>query len=312
MVVGCGAADETASLRLFESKNLADWSPAGTFAAMPRQLTVEGDSGAMWECPQVATLAGRDVLIVSPWAPGLELMQVLTLSGFDSADGSPPVVGRLDHGTNFYAASVLRDSPLGTVVWGWATEGRSDEWCVEADWAGMLTLPRAISMRSDGTVASSPLPALASLRDRQVSLVHDAAGGLVAERLPAQAELSLDLQADAARSPLRVTLRFGPAEHLDVAVDWQSGTVSVDRSNASADPRAHRGAMSFVEPQSQSGARLTISAYVDGSIIELFTSSGRCATVRMYPTTPPPWRLEIQGASIDDHLVCWSLTPGTA
>jgi beta-fructofuranosidase len=307
MVVGAGDSDETASVRLFESQNLTDWTPVGVMAAMLRQSTDAGDSGAMWECPQVATLDRQDVLIVSPWAPGCELMQVLTLSGLDGQGGTPPIVGRLDHGANFYAASVLRSSPSGPIVWGWATEGRSDDWCVEADWSGMLTLPRSISMRQDGTVASYPLPALVTLRKDHVEIVREASGDLLAPELSAQAEFQLDLGADPERPPLRARIRFGSDEHLDITVDWLTGTVTIDRSCASLDPRAHRGAVSFPEPLCGAGGRLTISAYIDGSIIELFTNSGRCATVRMYPTAPPPWRLEVLGSNVDDHINCWSL-----
>ncbi|HEY3925345.1 MAG TPA: glycoside hydrolase family 32 protein [Acidothermaceae bacterium] len=309
MVVGAGAADETAAVRLFESPDLADWTPAGVLAAMPRQLTAAGDTGAMWECPQLATLDEQDVLIVSPWAPGCELMQVLTLSGLDGAVGTPPVVGRLDYGANFYAASVLRSSPYGPVVWGWATEGRSNDWCVEADWAGMLTLPRSVSLRPDGTVASDPLPAMVTLRNDHVELVRDASGELGTPGLSAQAELRLDLAVAAERPPVRVRMRFGPDEHLDITVDWFSRTISADRSCASVDPRAHRGVVSFVEPHCAEGAGLSITVYVDGSIIELFTSSGRCATVRMYPIAPPPWGLEILGSGLDDEINCWSLRP---
>ncbi len=288
MVVGAGTTTDTASARIFESADLAEWVPAGVMAAMPRQVTDAGDTGAMWECPQVATFGEQDVLIVSPWAAGCELMQVLTLS--ELGKPTPPVVGRLDHGENFYAASVLRSSPFGVVVWGWATEARSAEWCVEADWAGMLTLPRSISMRSDGTVASHPLPALAALRQHHVELLRDVSGDLVASDLTAQSEVRLDLASGPERSAVRARMRFGSDEHLDVTIDWRSGTVTVDRAHSSVDPRAHRGSVSFAEPLCATSASLTITAYFDGSIVELFTNSGRCATVRMYPTTPPPWQ----------------------
>lgn len=308
MVVGAGTADGTACARSFDSTDLAEWVPTGVMAAMSRQATDAGDTGAMWECPQVATFGDEDVLIVSPWAPGCELMQVLTLSGL--GDATPPIVGRLDCGANFYAASVLRSSPFGVVVWGWATEARSAEWCVEADWAGMLTLPRSITMRSDGTVASQPLPALVALRRDRVQLVRDASGDLLAPDLTAQTELRLVLAGGPERSPVRARMRFGSDEHLDVTIDWRSGIATIDRSCASLDPRAHRGSVSFAEPLCATGASLTITAYFDGSIVELFTNSGRCATVRMYPTSPPPWGLELLGTTADDRIECWSL--GTA
>ena len=47
--------------------------------------------------------------------------------------------------------------------------------------------------------------------------------------------------------------------------------------------------------------------YVDGSILEPFTGSGLCATVRMNPAAPPPWTLDIEGDLIGANLRCWSI-----
>jgi beta-fructofuranosidase len=217
-------------------------------------------------------------------------------------------VGRLDHGTNFYAASVLRDSPFGTVIWGWATEARSLEWSVSVDWAGMLTLPRALSMRTDGTVASFPLPTMEKLRTSQAEVVRHGSGVVRASGLPAQSEIRLDLDNGPSRPTVLARIRFGPSEHLDIGIDWSSGVVSIDRSHASADPRATGDTASFTEPGCFASASLQLTAYLDGSILELFTNSGRCATVRMYPTSPPPWSLEVQGINQGDNVDCWLLS----
>ena len=36
----------------------------------------------------------------------------------------------------------------------------------------------------------------------------------------------------------------------------------------------------------------TARIFLDGSVLEVFTSSGRVLSTRVYPTTPPPWRVE--------------------
>lgn len=309
MVVGAGDEHETASARLYESDDLISWSRGAPMAAMQRRLTEAGDTGGMWECPQVVTLDGSDILIVSPWSPGTELMPVLTLSGL--GDNGTRTIGRLDHGANFYAASVLRDSPFGPLAWGWATEGRSLDWCVETDWSGMLTLPRALSIRDDGTIASSPLPVMSQLRNESLGVVRDSAGSLVASILPAQAEVRLQLSSQRSSRPLRARFRFSVEEYLDITVDWSSGSVTIDRSRASTDTRARHDSVSFREPNCASDTQLTMTAYLDGSILELFTNSGRCATVRFYPTALPPWALEVQGCLETDGVCVWSLEPMT-
>ena len=39
----------------------------------------------------------------------------------------------------------------------------------------------------------------------------------------------------------------------------------------------------------------SVRGFMDGSILELFVPDGPAFTVRMYPTTPPPWRVELSG-----------------
>ena len=38
--------------------------------------------------------------------------------------------------------------------------------------------------------------------------------------------------------------------------------------------------------------------FLDGSVIEAFTSAGRVATARVYPTQPPPWRLTAPAGAV--------------
>jgi beta-fructofuranosidase len=312
MIVGSGTDDGTAVARLYESTDLVHWRFAGPLTAMRRQTHADADAnsidtGVMWECPQLVTIDGVDVLIVSPWSPGAELAQVLTLS--DVAQRERPRIGRLDHGTNFYAASVLRDSPFGPLVWGWATEGRSIDWCVEADWSGALTLPRRLALRPEGTVAVYPLPAMESLRDAALPVACEPGGRIRLAALPAQAEVRLALAASTRDKPVTMRIRFSSVEHLDITLDFEATTLRVNRFNASIDPRAHRDDISFHEPLCASNRATTLTTYVDGSVLEVFTDSGRCATTRVYPTTPPPWSIDVRGAAPDDELTAWALRP---
>jgi beta-fructofuranosidase len=179
-------------------------------------------------------------------------------------------VSRYDMGRNFYAASGMRD---GAILWGWATESRSREWANEDDWSGMITLPSRIAIADDGRVTSTPVESLESLRSAE----------LPATELPAQFEAEITLSDNA-----RIVLHCGD-EHFDIRI--ADGRVTVDRDNASTDSRAQGGTFSFDDPDVR-----TLRWFVDGSISELFTDTGYCSTVRFYPTTPPPWRLEISGA----------------
>lgn len=267
MVVGAGQEGGPGSARLYTSSDLRTWTYEGPFRSMPRTKTDAYDTGEMWECPQVLTFDGQDALLISQysWSP-------------DGTNDIVSIVGDTVHrfdGPNFYAASALRESPLGQLVWGWVTEGRTQEWTVEADWSGMLSLPRTVSLADDGRVACAPVEAVSALRSERVESFSE---------LPAQLEVSARVAGSA-----RFTLHCGPDEWLVVEV--ADGTVTVDRDTASSDPRAHGGRFTFSEP----GDDTTLRWFLDGSVSELFTGSGRSSTVRFYPTTPPPWRLEVEG-----------------
>ena len=45
--------------------------------------------------------------------------------------------------------------------------------------------------------------------------------------------------------------------------------------------------------------------FIDGSIIEIFTTAGRVLTTRAYPTTAPPWRVDAS-----TEATVWDLSAG--
>lgn len=270
MVVGAGLPGR-ASARLYESGDLREWRYSGSLAEAERGST-EIDAGDMWECPQVVSVDGRDALLVGTYdLTGQPTNEVLAITGTRAELSKGDFrVSRFDMGRNFYAASGMRD---GAIVWGWATEGRSQDWANEDDWSGMITLPRQVAIADDGRLTSAPVDGLQTLRGAELSTAE----------LPAQFEAQLTVSDNA-----RIVLHCGD-EHFDIAV--ADGRVNVDREHASSDSRAHGGTYSFDDPDVR-----TLRWFVDGSISELFTDTGYCSTVRFYPTTPPPWRLEISGA----------------
>ena len=79
------------------------------------------------------------------------------------------------------------------------------------------------------------------------------------------------------------------------------GRIVVDRTSASLDPRATSDSFAFADP-----ADGELRGFFDGSVLELFTSSGRAATARVYPTSPPPWSV---AADDDTALRLWPLRP---
>lgn len=277
MVVGSGYADGRSAVRLYQSDDLRDWERLDDLATLAMQAGDGPDVGEAWECPQVLDLDGTRVAVVGTWTKARGVNSVLSL-----VVGEPTQLSLVDHGTNFYAASALRESRIGPVLFGWITEGRAASRWRAAGWAGALSLPRQVWLGSDNTVRSAPVPGLEVLRVGNGAPADEAEIG-------AQCEIVVPAAAG------RVRLRFGRGEYFDVSCDADTNSVTVDRSGVGVDVDAHGRAATTVAAADAFDAtadRPALRVFVDGSTVEVFTSAGRVLTTRVYADSPPPWKIE--------------------
>ena len=284
LAVGAASADQTASVRHYRSDDGVSWRHVGDLVSMPRD-TIDGiDTGEGWECPQILTVDGADVALVASWSHAGGPGDVLAIPL-----GGEPHPTRVDDGHGFYAASVLRASSWGPVLFGWVREGRTQQWTEEAGWSGAISLPRRAWLRG-GRLATAPHPSVDSLRLGAPRRGRGAAIG-------ARAEIVLP---DATTGQIR--LRFSETEHLDVHVDAEGDLLTIERTQASTDARAERSAATATAAFDPSTGLPAVRVFVDGSIIEVFTSAGRSLTTRVYPTTAPPWTVEAP-----EDVMVWGL-----
>lgn len=309
MVVGSGSVDGRPSARLYRSTDLLAWTYAGPLVTADDITSdlPDVDLGQMWECPQVITADDRTAVIVGAWRPDTGIGGTFTLVGEATGGRLDDVaVAVMDDGPNFYAASVLHDHPSGPIAWGWVTEGRTAEWAIADDWSGVISLPRVLQPLQD-RVGSYPLPELSRLRSRKYPVQEGQPGHIRADGIGAQFEVRLVLNPNAASTATHVRLSFGSDERLTITVDRAARLVTVDRTAASSDPRAHPGTCTFIDTPGADGT-LTLRWFVDGSVGELFTGSGHVCTFRFYPTSPPPWEVDLTGLTGSDRVDVWSLS----
>lgn len=271
MVVGSAGPGATASMRQYGSADGLSWRFEGELAQLPRTVFDGVDTGEGWECPQLITVDGREVAIVSSWSHEGGPADVLAFP-VDAA----PAPRRVDDGHNFYAASVMREGSYGQVLFGWITEGRDAALWQAAGWAGAISLPRRTWLDGD-RVCSEPHPAVAALRVGSGRAANGAAIG-------AQAEILVPAVSGTVR------VRYDEDHWLDVVLDLEADTLTLDRSavggESGADAEAATSTRAFGD-RTDCAARILL----DGSVVEVFTSAGRSITSRVYPTTPPPWHV---------------------
>ncbi|MFP3989714.1 GH32 C-terminal domain-containing protein [Streptomyces sp. E11-3] len=252
-------------------------------------------TGEAWECPQLAVYEdGRALLLTSAWYQRTGPGQVVAWAG--TADGDRYHFGapfRFDHGPDFYAPALLRAPDERWLLWGWSWEARERP----GDWAGVLTLPREVTLTPDGRAHQAPARELVGLRTgRPLTVVRDALPGESVElgtcAGATDITVRIDFGAEAAWG-LRVVTGDDPAEYLDLAV--VDGALLVDRGHASGDPRAHVGTCRMPLPQAAPGHSVELRLILDHSIAEVFSDLGEALTLRHYPSGTGPWRLLSRG-----------------
>ena len=284
LAMGCALADGRAAIRHYRSLDALSWEPDGNLAELPRTMVDGIDTGEGWECPQVVRVDGREVAVVCSWsiAGGPSSVLAFPLDGV-------PRPHRLDDGHDFYAPSVMRDGSFGSLLFGWVMEGREPSWWREEGWSGAISLPRRVWLSREESGAdrlcTEPHPAADALR---VGTARAAAGAAIG----AQAEIAV------AHTDGRVRLAFGDDEWLDIELDLERDIVTVDVDHASRDPRSRGGHAVARGAFDGASDRSALRIFIDGSVIEVFTSAGRSITTRAYPISQPPWHVEAPAGAL--------------
>ena len=161
----------------------------------------------MWECPDFFPLGNKHVLLISTmgkvrWKVGTYAKQRFT----------PEKEGVVDWGS-YYAAKTMLDADGNRILWGWIPETRPDADLIAAGWAGVMSLPRVLSLNSDNELQTDVSPAahatqscayhhqrrnrsLGASEGSRRSADHDLAAELTLELVPKADEISIHLQSE--------------------------------------------------------------------------------------------------------------------
>lgn len=153
-------------------------------------------------------------------------------------------------GGNFYAAKTLLDDKGRRILFGWITEGRSQEEQVAAGWSGVLSLPRVVSILPDGTLGFSPAPELSALRGRRLDKAEGDALEIIARFKPNSG---------------RVGINIG---RIEIYTDLDEKQLVAGQARTPFD----------VRPDEE----IELHVFLDHSVIEVFANGRACVTARAY------------------------------
>jgi beta-fructofuranosidase len=268
---------------LYRSSDLVRWS-----YVQPLCVGDSDSAGQVWECPDFFPLGDRHCLLVSIQPEFLHTYYFL--GTYADHTFTPASQGLTDFGPYFYAAQTQLDDQGRRLMWGWVKEGRSAEAQQAAGWAGVMSLPRLLSLRPDGLPGMAPAPELRVLRGRhhRFTDIH---------LTPSSSDVLGDVKGDCLE--ILVVAEFGPGgagrfglkvrcspdgeEQTLITYDRAAGRLAVDRDRSSLSPEVSRGVQEGpFELDDDECLRLRV--FLDRSVVEVFANDHACLTDRIYPT----------------------------
>lgn len=284
MLIGTGIKEVGGTALLYRSADLLHWEALGALCIGDKVHT-----GEIWECPDFFPAGDPPsdlwALLVSPIPTG----RTLWMTGRYAADRfAPERDGTVDYG-DYYAAKSFKAEDGRRILWGWVREGRPDAAQRLAGWSGAMSLPRVVTVDSDGSLCQEPAPELHRLRGEHRHAADVSLTGKVdllefGVNAPDTLELLVRLLPGTARA-VGLFLRRAPdgSEETRLVYDVGARTLCIVRERSSLDPETARTAQggSLVLA---AGEPLTLHLFLDRSVLEVYANGRLCITSRIYPT----------------------------
>lgn len=305
MAVGSGIRGKGGAVLLYRSHDLHHWEYLHLLAqgsGSGQQATNPVDSGNMWECPDFFPLGDRHVLIHSTggkayWQSGVFDTDALVFH--------PERGGVLDYGS-FYAPKTQLDQRHNRILWGWITEARPAAEYSAAGWAGMMSLPRVLTLDPSYDLQTEVAPQVKSLRQREQTLritgneaadrqelagmhIENGCGEIACSFRTGPEPLALSLISQENAGRAWITCRYDPAHPGELLIDDKPVPLGASENQ-----------------------QVELHFYIDGSVIECFANRyGPCTKRFYYPgSSTPPISMQLEGSLRNLVSVSmWALQP---
>ncbi len=265
----------------YESADLETWSFKRIFYG-PSDLRGGDD---VLECPDFFDLGTCHALVFSINS----VVHVIT-GRYAKGQFIPARQDVLGYG-GFYAARSFLDAKGRRTVWGWLPEKpwQAGE-AAARGWSGVMSYPRVLTADHEGKVSSSLHPAMETLLGEEIF----------------NGTLSDGMNVDGPQ--VRIRVQFAAMTPGSIVFAHTDRYLHLD-----FDPTTPHGEFSCNEdhaplPKMPSAS---LDIYVDGSVIEIFTSSGATLNARAYGNPSRPFTLSGTGCFAGAKCVVHALLPAT-
>jgi beta-fructofuranosidase len=167
LTLGSGIKGKGGAVLLYESHDLRRWTyrhPLMEGHGTEQIAANPVANGDMWECPDFFALGDRHVLLYA--AMGKVWWKTGT---YRNRRFNAEKEGVVDWGS-YYAAKTMLDEQGDRILWGWIPETRPEAEYRAAGWAGVMSLPRVLSLGPDKGLRMAVAPAAEVLRTTHMSV----------------------------------------------------------------------------------------------------------------------------------------------
>jgi beta-fructofuranosidase len=304
-VLGSGIAGRGGAILLYRSKDLRNWEFMHVLAQRDQTGPAKFepvDPWEVWECSEFFPLGDQHVLIYSTlgkayWQCGKLDAQNMTFR----ADRS----GILDYGA-YYAPKTQLDQAGNRILWGWIQETRPLEDYKKAGWAGMMSLPRVLTLAADGRLSFVVAAEVNELRGQEQTLQITSDEPAIQRKISAMGlqaccgeilltarrgaePYEMHFTGSAESAPAWLRLRYDPAHPDQVFIDARPVPLALGEAED-----------------------LEFHLHADGSVIELLVNRQVAWTKRFYYAGASPQTLQMQWqgkTAAITRLSAWQLNP---
>ncbi len=304
---GSGIVGKGGAVLVYRSADLLSWEYMHPLAVGDERQTEPFRTGTGWECPDFFAIDGKHGLIVASHDNGG--LNVAWMTGrYEDSTLSPSRLGLVDAGPSFYAPQSFFDANGRRLMFGWLRERRSDDEQVHAGWSGTMTLPRILHIDPDGLLITAPAPETAALRTshHNIDLSTIAPDGTV----PGIHGMALEIEATflpgTEIAGLIVPRSVDGQEETRIFFDPAAGTLTLDTTGSSANPEVV-GTLTEAPVAFNHDGPITLRAYLDHSVIEVFLNDRMAISDRLYPVNDDAGGVAIVNASQLQSLHIWTM-----
>jgi len=288
LTLGSGFKGKGGAILLYRSKDLRHWEylhPLVEGVGNGQASVNPVDNGEMWECPDFFPLGDKHVLVISTmgkvrWKTGAYRDHRFTVEK----------EGVVDWGS-YYAAKTQRLPNGDLILWGWIPETRPEAEYRAAGWAGLMSLPRTLSLGKDRALEMSETPVAEKLRGEHAR-VDSGAGRAMKENKITDLRvrnLAAEFQVEAAGAFQMELVSQSGERFAEIAVEKNQLRVNE------------------VQGELGGGDGVSLRAFLDGSSLEVIANRRTAITARVYRVPRGDLRVKVGNVEGLRSMDVWAM-----